>query len=304
MSETKKKGLFARLREGLSKTRGNMTEKVDDMVRENRKIDDDFYEELEDILLMADCGLKATTVIIDELKDRVKAGKVKDAAQAREMLKQIMTEQMDIPRPPLKWPMVMLIVGVNGVGKTTTIGKLALRFQNIGRKVMLCAGDTFRAAAAEQLTVWAERARVPIIKHAEGADPAAVVFDGIQSAKAQGADLLIVDTAGRLHNKKNLMDELAKMRRVIDREYPEADTRCILVLDATTGQNGLMQARAFKEVAEINGIILTKLDGTAKGGIALAIRQELEVPVWYIGVGEGIDDLQPFNAKEFVEALF
>ena len=306
MSEEKekKKGLFARLREGLSKTRGNMTEKVDDMVRENRKIDEDFYEELEDILLMADCGLKATTVIIDELRNRVKAGKVKDAAQAREMLKEIMVEQMDIPRPPLKWPMVMLIVGVNGVGKTTTIGKLALRFQSIGRKVMLCAGDTFRAAAAEQLTVWAERARVPIVKHAEGADPAAVVFDAIKSAKAQQADLLIIDTAGRLHNKKNLMDELSKMRRVIDREYPEADTRCILVLDATTGQNGLMQARAFKEVAEINGIILTKLDGTAKGGIALAIRQELEVPVWYIGVGEGIDDLQPFNAKDFVEALF
>lgn len=304
MSDEKKKGLFARLREGLSKTRGNMTEKVDDMVRENRKIDEDFYEELEDILLMADCGLKATTVIIDELRNRVKAGKVKDAAQAREMLKEIMVEQMDIPRPPLKWPMVMLIVGVNGVGKTTTIGKLALRFQSIGRKVMLCAGDTFRAAAAEQLSVWAERARVPIVKHAEGADPAAVVFDAIKSAKAQQADLLIVDTAGRLHNKKNLMDELSKMRRVIDREYPEADTRCILVLDATTGQNGLMQARAFKEVAEINGIILTKLDGTAKGGIALAIRQELEVPVWYIGVGEGIDDLQPFNARDFVEALF
>jgi len=304
VSDEKKKGLFARLREGLSKTRGNMTEKVDDMVRENRKIDEDFYEELEDILLMADCGLKATTVIIDELRDRVKAGKVKDAAQAREMLKEIMVEQMDIPRPPLKWPMVMLVVGVNGVGKTTTIGKLALRFQSIGRKVMLCAGDTFRAAAAEQLTVWAERARVPIVKHAEGADPAAVVFDAIKSAKAQQADLLIVDTAGRLHNKKNLMDELSKMRRVIDREYPEADTRCILVLDATTGQNGLMQARAFKEVAEINGIILTKLDGTAKGGIALAIRQELEVPVWYIGVGEGIDDLQPFNARDFVEALF
>ena len=304
MSDEKKKGLFARLREGLSKTRGNMTEKVDDMVRENRKIDEDFYEELEDILLMADCGLKATTVIIDELRDRVKAGKVKDAAQAREMLKEIMVEQMDIPRPPLKWPMVMLVVGVNGVGKTTTIGKLALRFQSIGRKVMLCAGDTFRAAAAEQLTVWAERARVPIVKHAEGADPAAVVFDAIKSAKAQQADLLIVDTAGRLHNKKNLMDELSKIRRVIDREYPEADTRCILVLDATTGQNGLMQARAFREVAEINGIILTKLDGTAKGGIALAIRQELEVPVWYIGVGEGIDDLQPFNARDFVEALF
>ena len=304
MSDTKRKGLFARLREGLSKTRGNLTDKVDDLVRENRKIDEDFYEELEDILLLADCGVKATTLILDELRTRVKAQNMKDAAEARAALKQIMVEQMDIPRPPLRWPMVMLVVGVNGVGKTTTIGKLALRFQSIGRKVMLCAGDTFRAAAAEQLTVWADRARVPIIKHEEGADPAAVVFDGVKAAKAQEADLLIVDTAGRLHNKKNLMDELNKMRRVIDREYPEADVRCILVLDATTGQNGLAQAKAFKEVAEIGGIILTKLDGTAKGGIALAIRQELAVPVWYIGVGEGIDDLQPFSAKDFVEALF
>ena len=304
MSETKKKGLFARLREGLSKTRGNLTEKVDDLVRENRKIDEDFYEELEDILILADCGVRATDAIMEELRKRVKDKNMKDAGEARECLKQIMVEQMDIPRPPLKWPMVMLVVGVNGVGKTTTIGKLSLRFQSIGRKVMLCAGDTFRAAAAEQLTVWADRARVPIIKHEEGADPAAVVFDGVKAAKAQEADLLIVDTAGRLHNKKNLMDELNKMRRVIDREYPEADVRCILVLDATTGQNGLAQAKAFKEVCEIGGIILTKLDGTAKGGIALAIRQELAVPVWYIGVGEGIDDLQPFSAKEFVDALF
>ena len=304
MSETKKKGLFARLREGLSKTRGNLTEKVDDLVRENRKIDEDFYEELEDILILADCGVRATDAIMEELRKRVKDKNMKDAGEARECLKQIMVEQMDIPRPPLKWPMVMLVVGVNGVGKTTTIGKLSLRFQSIGRKVMLCAGDTFRAAAAEQLTVWADRARVPIIKHEEGADPAAVVFDGVKAAKAQEADLLIVDTAGRLHNKKNLMDELNKMRRVIDREYSEADVRCILVLDATTGQNGLAQAKAFKEVCEIGGIILTKLDGTAKGGIALAIRQELAVPVWYIGVGEGIDDLQPFSAKEFVDALF
>ena len=304
MSDEKKKGLFARLRAGLSKTRGNMTEKVDDMVRENRKIDEDFYEELEDILVMADCGLKAATVIIDELRERVKKQNVKDAGAAREILKQIMIEQMDIPRPPLRWPMVMLMVGVNGVGKTTTIGKLALRFQSIGRKVMLCAGDTFRAAAAEQLTVWAERARVPIVKHEEGADPAAVVFDAIQSAKAQQADLLIVDTAGRLHNKKNLMDELSKMRRIIDREYPEAEMRCMLVLDATTGQNGIQQAKQFKEAAEINGIVLTKLDGTAKGGVAIAIRKELNIPVWYIGVGEGIDDLQAFDAKEFVNALF
>ncbi len=297
-------GLFAKLREGLTKTRDSLMGRVDTLVKETRKINEDFYEELEDILLMSDCGMKATTAIMDELRRRVSENKVKDADTAKQMLKDIMIEQMDIPRPPLRWPMVMLVVGVNGAGKTTTIGKLALRFQNIGRRIILCAADTFRAAAADQLTVWAERARVPIVKHAEGADPAAVVYDGIQSAKAQGADLLIVDTAGRLHNKKNLMDELNKMRRVIDREFPEADVRCMLVLDATTGQNGLAQARAFKEVCEIGGIILTKLDGTAKGGIALAIRQELEVPVWYIGVGEGIDDLQPFNAKDFVEALF
>lgn len=297
-------GLFAKLREGLTKTRDSLMGRVDTLVKETRKIDEDFYEELEDILLMSDCGMKATTAIMDELRRRVSENKVKDADTAKQMLKDIMIEQMDIPRPPLRWPMVMLVVGVNGAGKTTTIGKLALRFQNIGRRIILCAADTFRAAAADQLTVWAERARVPIVKHAEGADPAAVVYDGIQSAKAQGADLLIVDTAGRLHNKKNLMDELNKMRRVIEREFPEADVRCMLVLDATTGQNGLAQARAFKEVCEIGGIILTKLDGTAKGGIALAIRQELEVPVWYIGVGEGIDDLQPFNAKDFVEALF
>ena len=297
-------GLFAKLREGLTKTRDSLMGRVDTLVKETRKIDEDFYEELEDILLMSDCGMKATTAMMDELRRRVSENKVKDADTAKQMLKDIMIEQMDIPRPPLRWPMVMLVVGVNGAGKTTTIGKLALRFQNIGRRIILCAADTFRAAAADQLTVWAERARVPIVKHAEGADPAAVVYDGIQSAKAQGADLLIVDTAGRLHNKKNLMDELNKMRRVIDREFPEADVRCMFVLDATTGQNGLAQARAFKEVCEIGGIILTKLDGTAKGGIALAIRQELEVPVWYIGVGEGIDDLQPFNAKDFVEALF
>ena len=299
-----KKGFFARLREGLTKTRGNMTDKIDTVVKETVKIDDDFYESLEDILIMSDCGMKATQRMIDELRSRVEANKIKDGNEAREILKQIMVEEMDIPRPPLKWPMVMLVVGVNGVGKTTTIGKLSLRFQTIGRKVMLAAADTFRAAAAEQLTVWAERARVPIVKHDEGADPAAVVYDAIKSAKANEADLLLVDTAGRLHNKKNLMEELEKMRRVIDRDFPEADVRCILVLDATTGQNGLAQARAFKEVCEVNGIILTKLDGTAKGGIALAIRQELAVPVWYIGVGEGIDDLQPFNAKEFVDALF
>ena len=216
-------GLFAKLREGLTKTRDSLMGRVDTLVKETRKIDEDFYEELEDILLMSDCGMKATTAMMDELRRRVSENKVKDADTAKQMLKDIMIEQMDIPRPPLRWPMVMLVVGVNGAGKTTTIGKLALRFQNIGRRIILCAADTFRAAAADQLTVWAERARVPIVKHAEGADPAAVVYDGIQSAKAQGADLLIVDTAGRLHNKKNLMDELNKMRRVIDREFGQDD---------------------------------------------------------------------------------
>lgn len=220
------------------------------------------------------------------------------------MFKGILIDHMSIPRPPLKWPMVMLVVGVNGAGKTTTVGKLALRFKEVGRSVVLAAADTFRAAADDQLAVWAERADVPLIKHQEGSDPAAVVYDAVQSAKAKKTELLIVDTAGRLHNKKNLMDELNKIRRVIDREYPESTMRSMLVLDATTGQNGLNQAKQFKEAAEINGIILTKLDGTAKGGIALAIRRELNIPVWYIGVGEGIDDLQEFKAKEFIDALF
>ncbi len=304
MEEKEKKGLFARLREGLQKTRSNLTAKVDDLVENAGVVDEDFYDELMDILILSDAGVAASEEILAKLRAQVKKENVKSAAKAREMLSEIIAEEMNIPRPPLKWPMVMLVVGVNGVGKTTTIGKLALRFQAIGRTVMLAAGDTFRAAAADQLSVWADRARVPLVRHAEGADPAAVVFDAVQAAKARKADLLIVDTAGRLHNKKNLMDELHKMRKVIDREYPEADVRCILVLDATTGQNGLQQARVFKEFAEINGIILTKLDGTAKGGIAIAIRRELNVPVWYVGVGEGIDDLQPFDANDFARALF
>ncbi len=297
-------GFFARLKQGLSKTRGNMTGMIDDLTRSTRQIDEDFYEELTDILLLSDVGVLATEHIIDNLRQQVNKGRVKDADQAKDMLKQIITEEMNIPRPPLQWPMVMLVVGVNGVGKTTTVGKLALRFKEVGRSVMLAAADTFRAAADDQLQVWAERADVPLIKQKMGADPAAVVFDAVQSAKSKGTDLLIVDTAGRLHNKKNLMEELGKIRRVIDREYPEAAMRCMLILDATTGQNGLIQAKLFKEVSDIDGIIVTKLDGTAKGGIAIAIRRELNVPVWYIGVGEGIDDLQAFDAKEFVEALF
>ncbi len=297
-------GFFTRLKQGLSKTRGQMTERIEELAKSTQVIDDDFYEGLTDILLLSDAGVAATEEIISRLRERVHREKMKDAQAAMALLKGIMAEEMNIPRPALKWPMVMLVVGVNGVGKTTTVGKLALRFKEVGRSVVLAAADTFRAAADEQLQVWAQRADVPLIRQQHGADPAAVVFDAIQSAKAKGTDLLIVDTAGRLHNKKNLMDELGKIRRVIAREYPEAEVRSMLVLDATTGQNGLNQAKMFKEVADINGIILTKLDGTAKGGIALAIRREVEVPVWYIGVGEGIDDLQPFDAKEFVEALF
>ena len=299
-------GFFEKMFSGLTKARRNM-EELEELFQNYAPDKEEFYDDLEELLVLSDVGAATAERVVYLMRRKTWEDRYRRGDQARQGLIQVLTKLLNVGDTELKLdtkPSVILMVGVNGVGKTTTIGKLSHQLKEQGKKVMLIAGDTFRAAAAEQLTVWAERARVPIIKHAEGADPAAVVFDGIQSAKAQGADLLIVDTAGRLHNKKNLMDELAKMRRVIDREYPEADTRCILVLDATTGQNGLMQARAFKEVAEINGIILTKLDGTAKGGIALAIRQELEVPVWYIGVGEGIDDLQPFNAKEFVEALF
>ena len=299
-------GIFQKIKSGLQKTRQSIVGGVSQVFRSFQSIDEELYEELEETLIMADIGAVTSERIVEALRQKVKEEKCKDPSLLTGMLKEIIAgmlqgdSQLHLPQKPA----MILVIGVNGVGKTTTIGKLALRFQSIGRKVMLCAGDTFRAAAAEQLTIWAERARVPIIKHEEGADPAAVVFDAVKAAKAQEADLLIVDTAGRLHNKKNLMDELAKMRKVIDREYPEADVRCILVLDATTGQNGLNQARTFKEFAEIGGIILTKLDGTAKGGIALSIRQELNVPVWYIGVGEGIDDLQPFDAQEFTKALF
>ena len=297
-------GFFQRLKEGLFKTKKGLADRVDELAQNTRVIDEDFYDELTDILILADVGTVATMDIIEKLRDQVKKQNIKDGNQAQEVFKQIIADEMDIPRLPHKWPMVMFVVGVNGVGKTTTIGKLALRFQEIGRSVMLAAADTFRAAADEQLAIWAERARVPIIRGKEGGDPAAVVYDAVQSAKAHKTDLLIVDTAGRLHNKKNLMDELGKMRRIIDREYPEAAMRCMLVLDATTGQNGIQQAKQFKEAAEINGIVITKLDGTAKGGVAIAIRKELNIPVWYIGVGEGIDDLQAFDAREFVSALF
>ena len=299
-----KKGLFAKLKEGLSKTRAGFSQQMDDLVENTGVIDDDFYEELIDILILADVGVTISEDIVAKLKSQVEEQKIKNPTEAKELLKAILVKEMDISRPPLKWPMVMLMVGVNGAGKTTAVGKLALRFQSIGRTIIIAAADTFRAAAPEQLNVWAQRARVPIVKHSEGADPAAVVYDAVSAAQARKADLLIVDTAGRLHNKKNLMDELHKIRGVIDKEYPQADMRCILVIDATTGQNGLAQAKTFKEFVNIDGIILTKLDGTAKGGIVIAIQRELNVPVWYVGVGEGIEDLQPFDAKDFVEALF
>ena len=241
-----KKGLFARLFSGLSKTRGNLTEKVDEITREDRKIDEDFYEELEDALLLADCGVKATTVILDELREQVKKQNLRYAGQARQALMDIIAAQMDIPRPPLRWPMVMLMVGVNGVGKTTTIGKMAARMKEEGKKVILAAADTFRAAATDQLKIWAERSGADIVSQSEGSDPAAVVFDALNAAKSRGADVVICDTAGRLHNKKHLMDELAKINRIIDRELPGADKEVLLVLDATTGQNAVNQVREFQ----------------------------------------------------------
>ncbi|MEG0146804.1 MAG: signal recognition particle-docking protein FtsY, partial [Clostridia bacterium] len=269
-----------------------------------RPLGDDFYEDLSDILIMADVGVKTTEMVVGQLKEKCVSEKIGEPSEARGELKKILAQLMGSEPMRLESPMVLIIIGVNGVGKTTSIGKLATRMKTVGRRVVMCAGDTFRAAAADQLTIWAERADVPIVKQKEGADPAAVVYDGIQAAKARHADVLIVDTAGRLHNKTHLMEELKKISRVIEREYPEAVTKSLLVIDATTGQNGLAQAQVFQDVAALDGIILTKLDGTAKGGIALAIRSELGLPVRYIGVGEQLDDLQPFDAKEFVEAIF
>ena len=297
-------GLFDRIKAGLQKTRAVFSGHMDELVENYKKLDDEFFEDLSDILIMADVGMKTTELAVSRLREKCKAEKIGSAEQAREALKEILADMMRTEPMRLESPMVLLVIGVNGVGKTTTIGKLATRFKTVGRRVIICAADTFRAAAAEQLTVWAERADVPIIKQKEGADPAAVVFDGIQAARGRHADVLIVDTAGRLHNKTHLMEELKKISRVADREYPEAKVKALLVIDATTGQNGLQQAMLFKEVANIEGIVLTKLDGTAKGGIAIAIRNELGLPVYYIGFGEQIDDLQPFDAKQFVDAIF
>ena len=297
-------GLFDKLKSKLGRTRANVGERMDELVETYVELNDDFYDELTDILIMADVGMKLSEEVVGQLKEKCRAEKIGNPAKARDELKQILIDKMSAPPLRLTSPMVVLIIGVNGVGKTTTIGKLASRMKTVGRRVIICAGDTFRAAAADQLTVWAERAGVPIIKQYEGADPAAVVFDGVQTAKAKHADVLIVDTAGRLHNKAHLMEELKKMARVVEREYPEATTKALLVIDATTGQNGLAQANVFKDVADLDGIVLTKLDGTAKGGIAIAIREELGLPVRYIGVGEQLDDMQPFDAKEFIDAIF
>jgi len=297
-------GLFDRIKAGLQKTRAVFSGHMDELVENYKKLDDDFFEDLSDILIMADVGMKTTELAVSRLREKCKAEKIGSAEQAREALKEILADMMRTEPMRLESPMVLLVIGVNGVGKTTTIGKLATRFKTVGRRVIICAADTFRAAAAEQLTVWAERADVPIIKQKEGADPAAVVYDGIQAARSRHADILIVDTAGRLHNKAHLMEELKKISRVAEREYPEAKVKALLVIDATTGQNGLQQAMLFKEVANIEGIVLTKLDGTAKGGIAVAIRNELGLPVYYIGFGEQLDDLQPFDAKQFVDAIF
>ena len=297
-------GLFDKIKKGLQKTREVFTGRMDELVENYQELDDDFYEDLTDILIMADVGVQTSELAVSRLKEKCQSEKIGNPEKAREALKQILVDILWAEPMTLRSPMVLLIIGVNGVGKTTSIGKLASRLKSMGRRVIICAGDTFRAAAAEQLSVWADRADVPIIKHREGADPAAVVFDGIQAAKGRHADVLLVDTAGRLHNKAHLMEELRKISRVVEREYPESALSALLVIDATTGQNGLAQAKVFSEVANLDGIILTKLDGTAKGGIAIAIRNELGLPVRYIGLGEQLDDMQPFDAKEFVNALF
>ena len=302
-----KKGFFKRLVEGLTKTRNNIVSGIDSIFSGFSAIDEDFYEEIEEILIMGDLGINATTAIIEDLKQKVKEQHIKEPSACKQLLIDSIKAQMNVGETAYEFEnrqSVVLVIGVNGVGKTTSIGKLAGKLKDHGKKVILAAADTFRAAAGEQLTEWAHRAGVEIISGQEGSDPAAVVYDAIQASKARNADVLLCDTAGRLHNKKNLMAELGKINRVIDREYPEAYRETLVVLDGTTGQNALAQARQFSEIADITGIILTKLDGTAKGGIAVAIHSELGIPVKYIGVGESIDDLQKFDADEFVNALF
>lgn len=306
MSE-EKKGFFSRLKAGLTKTRENIVRGIDSVFSGFSSIDDDFYEELEEILIMGDIGVNATSEIIERLKRQVKEQHIKQPADCKQLLIDSIKEQMQVDETAYEFEekqSIVMVIGVNGVGKTTFVGKLAGKLKDSGRKVLIAAADTFRAAAGDQLAEWAKRADVPMIGGKEGSDPASVVFDAVNAARARNVDVLLIDTAGRLHNKKNLMEELRKMNRIIDREYPNAHRENLIVLDGTTGQNALVQAREFGDVAELTGIILTKMDGTAKGGIAVAIQSELKVPVKYIGVGESIDDLQKFDSDEFVNALF
>ncbi|MCI8551075.1 MAG: signal recognition particle-docking protein FtsY [Lachnospiraceae bacterium] len=302
-----KKGFFGRLVAGLSKTRNNIVAGIDSIFNGFSAIDDDFYDEIEETLIMGDIGIHTTEAIIEDLKAKVKEQKIKEPSSCKALLIDTIKKQMDLGENAYEFEKrrsVVLVIGVNGVGKTTSVGKLAGQLKDQGKKVLLAAADTFRAAAIEQLSEWASRANVDIIAQQEGSDPAAVVYDAVSAAKARNTDVLICDTAGRLHNKKNLMEELRKIHRIIDKEYPEAYRETLVVLDGTTGQNALEQARQFREVADITGIILTKLDGTAKGGIAVAIQSELGIPVKYIGIGEQMDDMQKFNPDEFVNALF
>ena len=299
-------GFFEKLKEGLAKTKNAFVSQVDNLFKSFVKVDEELFDELEELLICADVGVGATEEILDKLRDRVKSERLTEGEQVKAALREIMADMIG-EGEPLKLgtkPSVLLIIGVNGVGKTTSIGKIAAQLKADGKKVVVAAADTFRAAAIDQLAVWCDRAGVDLIKQSEGSDPAAVVYDAVSAAKGRNADVLIVDTAGRLHNKKNLMDELAKIDRVLSRELPGADRETLLVLDATTGQNAIMQAKEFKHAANITGLILTKLDGTAKGGCVFSIKGELDVPVKYIGVGEKIDDMQPFNAQDFVRAMF
>ena len=300
-------GFFSRLKEGLTKTRDNIVNGIDSVFSGFSSIDDEFYEELEEILIMGDIGVHATTQILDRLKKQVKENHIKEPAACKDFLIESIKAQMKVEETAYDFEhekSIILIIGVNGVGKTTTVGKLAGLLKEQGRKVLIAAADTYRAAACEQLTLWANRAGVDIITGTQGADPSSVIYDAVSAAKARNTDVLICDTAGRLHNKKNLMEELKKMNRIIDREFPDAHRENLIVLDGTTGQNALNQAREFTEAAQLTGIVLTKMDGTSKGGIAVAIQSELSIPVKYIGVGESIDDLQKFNAEQFVNALF
>ena len=306
MSE-EKKGFWGRLVEGLSKTRANIVAGIDSVFSGFSNIDDDFYEEIEEILIMGDIGVRTTEAIIEDLKKKVKENHIKEPAACKELLINSIKEQMNVGETAYRFEnekSVVLMIGVNGVGKTTSVGKMAFKMKDQGKRVILAAADTFRAAAGNQLQEWANRAGVDMIGGQEGSDPGAVVYDAVAAAKARNADVLLCDTAGRLHNKKNLMEELRKINRILEREYADAYRETLVVLDATTGQNALAQAKEFSEVADITGIILTKMDGTAKGGIAVAIQSELGIPVKYIGVGESIDDLQKFDSEEFVNALF